>query len=88
MVANHRAMHRVVFNKKSIYCGYDIKEASRKYFELEPEATEASPLTWDLFVTADNPLKKVQQQRLREAPGPNSGVEVLGFDLTDSEEDD
>lgn len=82
-----RPLYRVTFNKKSIYCGYEIKEAGRKYFEMEPEATEESPIEWHLFITPANPLHKVQRQLIRRSPGDQSGVMGLQFDLTPPPED-
>lgn len=87
MIAGHKALYRVTFKKKSIYCGYDIKEAGRKYFELEPEATEEFPLEWHLIITDDNPLNQLQRQLLRRAPGDQSGVVEVNFDLTPPPED-
>ncbi len=88
MIAEHKAMHRVTFAKKTIYIGTDMAEASRKYFELEPEATEELPLEWEVIVTPTNVLRNVQIQKLRRAPGPNSGVEYLDFDLTSPVDDE
>lgn len=87
MIAGHGVLHRVAFNKKSIYCGYEMKEASRKYFELEPEATEGNPLEWHVIVTPHNPLMQVQRQLLRRAPG-KPGVVELEYDLTAPDEDE
>lgn len=86
MIAGHKALYRVTFKSKTIYCGYEIKEAGRKYFELEPEATDESPLEWHLILTADNPLEQIQRQLLRRAPGKSNVVDV-DFDLTPPPED-
>ncbi len=88
MIAGHKPLYRITFGKKSAYCGRDIHEASRKYFELEPEATEESPLEWHVIVTTDNPLEMVQRQLLRRAPGENSGVIDVDFELTPPADDE
>jgi hypothetical protein len=87
MIEGIKPLYRVTFKKKSIYCGYDINEAGRKYFELEPEATAKSPLEWHLIMTPGNPLHQGERQLLRRMPG-KPGIIERDFDLTPPPEDE
>lgn len=65
-----KILHRVSFQKKSVYCGYDEHSAAKAYFEKEPEATPAEPVNWWMaLVDAKNPNMIVEQKTLRESTG-------------------
>ena len=77
MISGHEFLYRVNYQGKSVYCGYSVETATKKYYELEPEATPENPVEWWMIVAQDNPLNQITKKLLRRAPGEDPLTETL-----------
>ena len=68
-ISGHSLLYRINHGKKSIYCGKNIDEAAKKFYEAELEGTEDEPVEWWIITVCKDPLVAVGKKLARKSPG-------------------